>query len=239
MAAPTIWSFHDVAPDTIGLTRQMLSDLARNNIKSVTLLVVPAIRSWTAHDLAVLKSLEDEGYVLAAHGWTHTNAPPRSLYHKVHSALFARNAAEHLDKNATEILEIMRRSRAWFEASGFQNPSLYVPPAWALGAVSLEMVATTGFEFVETLTGIYETSTQSFQRVPLVGFQAFTKAQAVALRVSNAINKAIAGVTGRPIRVAVHPYDLSLLSAGELKAMVECEHMPLALEDYMRRGNLR
>jgi glycosyltransferase involved in cell wall biosynthesis len=48
MAAPTVWSIHDVAPDTIGLARQILSDLARNNIKSVTLLVISDARSWTA-----------------------------------------------------------------------------------------------------------------------------------------------------------------------------------------------
>lgn len=235
MAAPTVWSIHDVAPDTIGLARQILSDLARNNIKSVTLLVIPDARSWTAQGLAVLKSLEDEGYVLAAHGWTHNNEPPRSIYHKVHSALFSRDAAEHLDKNSAEIIEIMRRSRSWFEASGLRSPSLYVPPAWALGAVSLEMVAATGFEFVETLTGIYETSTQSFHRLSLVGFQAFTKFQAVVLHASNTINEAIADATGMPIRVAVHPYDFSLLSSGELKAMVECGRMSLALKDYLRQ----
>lgn len=239
MAAPTVWSIHDVAPDTIGLARQILSDLARSNIKSVTLLVIPDARSWTAQSLAVLKSLEDEGYVLAAHGWTHNNKPPRSIYHKVYSALFSRNAAEHLDKNSAEILEIMRRSRGWFEASGLCSPSLYVPPAWALGAVSLEMAAATGFAFVETLTGIYETSTHTFHRLPLVGFQAFTTFQAVVLRVSNTINEAIADATGVPLRVAVHPYDLSLLSSGELEAMVERGRLSLALEDYLRQTESR
>jgi hypothetical protein len=231
-----MWSIHDVAPDTIGLARQVLNNLARNNIKSVTLLVIPDARSWTAQDLAMLKSLEDEGYVLAAHGWTHHNEPPRSIYYKLYSALFSRDAAEHLDKSSAEIIEIMRRSRSWFEASGLRSPSLYVPPAWALGAVSLEMVAATGFEFVETLTGIYKASTQSFHHLPLVGFKAFTKFQGVVLHASNTINEAIADATGMPIRVAVHPYDFSLLSSGEVKAMVERGRMSLALEDYLRQS---
>jgi predicted deacetylase len=235
MAAPILWSIHDVAPDTIGLAHRILNGLARHNIKNVTLLVIPDLRSWTAHSLAMLKSLEDEGYVLAAHGWTHNNEPPRSIYHKVHSTLFSRNAAEHLDKTSAEIVEIMRRSRGWFEASGLRTPSLYVPPAWALGAVSLEMVAATGFAFVETLTGIYETSTRTFHCLPLVGFQAFSTFEAAVLRASNRINEAIADATGVPLRVAIHPYDLSLLCAGELEAMVEHGRMSLVLEDYLRQ----
>ncbi len=57
----------------------------------------------------------------------------RSAYHRLHAALISRDVAEHLSRPAHELVALVHRCHGWFAAHGLPAPTLYVPPAWALG----------------------------------------------------------------------------------------------------------
>lgn len=202
--------------------------------RRISILIVPEGR-WADGDLACLRSWEQSGHLLGAHGWSHRSGPPRGAYHRLHSALFSRDVAEHLGRPAAEIGDLVERGQRWFESVGLQAPELYVPPAWALGALPLSAFHGTPVRWVETLTGVYDVRRRQFHRVPLAGFEADTRLRASLLRLSNAVNRALASTFSRPLRVAVHPNDLRLLLAPELRALIGSEHTASLPEDLRVR----
>ncbi len=225
-----IWSVHDVTPSTLDRTAEIVDLLVASGGRSLAILVVPD-GDWTSDHLNTLRSWERAGHILAAHGWSHRALPPRGVYHRLHAALLSRDAAEHLGRPRDEVLDIVRRSQAWFTDAGLQPPRLYVPPAWALGALPLSVFDATSFQWVETLTGIYDTKGGRWHRLPLVGFEADTRVRAWSLRVSNAANLALGATLRRPVRVGLHPDDLTLLLAREVRALVSSPHRPVSLAE--------
>ena len=123
---------HDVMPETLSLVEDFLAFCSTHAIPPMTLLVVPGC-DWRDEQLDRLRDLAGLGHELAAHGWLHRVGTPQSLYHRLHSTLLSRNVAEHLALDGESILALMRRSHAWFAEHDLPAPSLYVPPAWALG----------------------------------------------------------------------------------------------------------
>lgn len=230
MTRSIIWSVHDVTPATIGRAAEIIALLASQHVGRIAILIVPE-GVWAEGDLARLRSWERDGHMLAAHGWSHRGVPPRGLYHRLHSRVFSRDAAEHLGRSAAEISGLIERGQAWFETARLQPPALYVPPAWALGALPLSAFRGTPVRWIETLTGIYDAEQRRFRRLPLVGFEADTRIRAVSLRLSNAANHALAAASRRPLRVAIHPHDLELLLATDLRALMASEHRALSLAD--------
>ncbi len=209
------WSIHDVSPATVGWADQMLDRLASNGISPVMILVIPA-GDWPVAAVESLRRWEAAGHLLAVHGWDHRARHPAGIYHRLHSLLLSRDAAEHLSRDGAEMLARIERGRAWFASNGLSDPAVYVPPAWALGAVRVKELGRIGFRRVETLTGIRDTSSGKRQLLPLVGFEADTLWRSAALRFSNAVNRGIARLSGRPLRVAVHPHDDARLLAADL-----------------------
>ncbi|HYM14901.1 MAG TPA: DUF2334 domain-containing protein, partial [Dehalococcoidia bacterium] len=112
------------------------------------------------------------------------------------------------------------RGVRWFADAGLAAPQLYVPPAWALGALRSESLPAPPFRWIETLTGIHDLRARRFHVLPLAGFEADNGFRGVALRASNGASAAFARISGRPLRVAVHPHDLDLRLAGDLRRLL-------------------
>ena len=104
----------------------------------------------------------------------------------------------------------------WFIRNGLTPSPLYVPPAWALGALTPAQLAGLPFRYVETLSGVHDTHKGTFIRLPLAGFEADTAFRAWMLRFFNAINISQSRRTGIPIRIGLHPDDFELRLANTI-----------------------
>ena len=218
--ARALWSVHDVSPNSFPRVREIVQRLTDAGRGPLTVLVVP-VGEWQRDDLAQLAAWQAEGHLLALHGWDH-RAPARSgLYHRLHSLVISRDAAEHLGRGRAQIAERVSRGRDWFVAQHLGPPRMYVPPAWAMGELPVRWFAGRGFDWVETQTGIYQVGEGQWWRLPVIGFEARGRFQAALLRVSNALNMALSRLARRPLRIAIHPEDFELHLATYLERLIE------------------
>ena len=220
MRPDIIWSIHDVSPESFAPAGELVDRLTAEGRRPLSILVVPS-GDWRGHQIETLIRWQNQGHVMAAHGWSHGCDAARTLYHRIHGRLLSRDAAEHLSKSSQEILGIVRRGEQWFREAGLRPAGLYVPPAWALGAMPLRAFRDTAFRWVETLSGIYDVRADRTHHLPLVGFEADTESQRLFLRLSNRLNWTLGAAVRRPVRVAVHPNDLSLLLAADLARVLQ------------------
>jgi hypothetical protein len=98
--------------------------------------------------------------------------------------------------------------------AGLKAPTLYVPPAWALGSINRVQLRSLPFDQVELLTGIYDCRADRFFRLPLVGYEADTRWRQIALRLVNTANQVAAVASCTPLRIAIHPFDLEYSLTG-------------------------
>lgn len=218
-AVKSLISIHDVMPETMDETARILDMLRKLNVRSCQLLVVPG-KEWQEKDLTALKAWQDEGWELVGHGWVHEARHIKGLYHRLHSLFVSRNVAEHLALAEEESVALMVRNHAWFAERGLTPPGLYVPPAWALGRLSAKARAGLPFRQIETLKGALDCASGRWQRQYLTGFEADTRLRAVLLRLFNRWNEKMAVWRGKPLRVAIHPHDLSYHLAEDIPALI-------------------
>lgn len=223
MPCRSIWSLHDVGPATMESSTELIDRLSAAGVHPVCILVVPC-GDWTPSQIATLHAWQAAGHVLAAHGWTHTSLQPHTLHHRAHSLVFSRDAAEHLGRTGAEVRQIVEAGPRWFRAVGLEPPTLYVPPAWAMGNYALSQFEETPFDWVETLTGIYDVRARRMRRLPLVGFEADTAVRAGTLRALNACNQLMSRLTRRPLRIAIHPNDLRLRLSDDVLRLLTRRH---------------
>ena len=223
---PAYWSIHDVSPATFARAGHLVERLERAGIAPLTILIVPA-GEWSSGAIELLRRWAASGHLLAAHGWSHRAVEQRSLFHRIHSFLLSRDAAEHLSRSRADVESIVGRSARWFGAHDLPAPALYVPPAWAAGRMSNRSLHGLGFGLIETLSGITETNTGKRRLLPLAGFEADTRFRAISVRALNTANLALARLLKRPIRIAVHPNDESLLLHRQLDAWIATRWRPL------------
>jgi uncharacterized protein len=196
-----------------------LDFLSSMHVERVTLLVIPD-SGWDVAGLHQLKRWEDAGIDLAAHGWRHRCGRIEGPFHRFHSRFLSRNVAEHLSAGPDGVADIIHRSHDWFRERGLPTIPLYAPPAWAMGRIDGAALQKLPFRWCETLTGIWDVHTGRHRRLPLAGFEADTRPRTVSLSLFNRINIAGASASGRPLRIAIHPDDLSLGLAGALPALL-------------------
>lgn len=202
-------SIHDVMPETLEHCRQLLAMLDAAHVDTVTLLVVPG-KQWSPADLQVLRQWQDQGIHLAGHGWHHRAAPPRTVYHKLHSLLLSRLAAEHLSLGRDQISQLICDCHDWFARHDLIPPALYVPPAWALGELPKSDLRDLPFSCVELLDGVLDSDNGRYQRLPLSGYEADTAWRAASLGIWNRVNQLSATLGGKPLRIGIHPFDAEL-----------------------------
>jgi predicted deacetylase len=213
-------SIHDCMPETLERVLTLIEWLQSLGVPPLTLLVVPG-KNWTARQLEQLHRWVKQGHTLAAHGWYH-QTQPRRAYHRLHAYLLSRNVAEHLDLNSTEILNLLCRAKAWFSQHALPEPELYVPPAWALGTLHRNDLAKAPYCQIETTRGLYQIHNQRIQRqsLPLVGYEADTTLRAAFLRRWNQAQAGRAQRRQLPLRISIHPDDLQLRLADQMKAQL-------------------
>jgi predicted deacetylase len=222
-------SIHDVTPDTLDDVEHILCELSELGYRKVMLLVVPG-SGWTPASLTRLRALSGYGAEFAGHGWRHVVEEIRGLRHRMHSLLISRNVAEHLALSRPQIRSLVQRCYDWFAANDVPEPVLYVPPAWAMGRIRNDDLDGLPFSQYETLAGIYDSVTGTFRRTAMVGFEADTAFRALSCRVWNWWNLQAAG-TSKPVRVAIHPGDLGLLLAEDLRRFLEHGGRALSYRD--------
>ena len=144
----------------------------------------------------------------------------RGLRHQLHSRLISRDVAEHLALDSTGIRELIGRCHAWFVDNDLPVSELYVPPAWAMGSISPRELAETPFRLFETFAGVLDTEDGRFRRSAMVGFEADNLLRVVSCAVWNRLNLAVAGYDS-PVRVAIHPNDLSLGMSSALERLID------------------
>ncbi len=210
-------SIHDVMPATLDRTARIIDRLKLLNMNPVTLLVVPGT-GWDPDTISQLRSWVGDGIELAGHGWKHRVDRIRGLRHRLHSVFISRDVAEHLALDRDAAVNLMQRCHRWFEDNGLPAPTLYVPPAWAMGDVPHASLDALPYRHYEVLTGVY-TARQGFRRLPMVGFEADTRFRAWACRAWNSVNLRSAG-TERPLRLSIHPDDPELLLGEDLEQLL-------------------
>ena len=209
-----IISIHDVMPHSLERVRELLDKMSHLAPGAITLLVVPGL-DWSQGQLQTLRELQDAGYRLAGHGWHHKTRAIRTLYHHFHAGLVSRTAAEHLSLDADQISRIMADCHQWFADKGLAAPDLYVPPAWAMGAIPKSKLRAAPFRYFESTAGLYDSETDRGIKLPLLGFEADTRFRAVTLNAWNSLNYLL-GTARRPVRLSIHPSDHSLLLKNSL-----------------------
>lgn len=204
-----IVSIHDVMPNTLGRVLMLLEKMQHLENQHITLLIVPGL-DWKKEHLATLHRLEEAQYTFAGHGWEHTTRQISGFYHRLHSALISRNAAEHLSLSREEINRLMNNCYQWFRTNSFTLPDMYVPPAWAMGCISNEDLNSSPFRYFENTSGLFDSESGRQLTLPLVGFEADNAIRGLSLSLWNGVNKLL-GSGRRPARISVHPYDTELL----------------------------
>ena len=215
-------SVHDVMPETFARVADILprisSALDEQCRKHLLLLVVPG-RNWQPLQLRQMRAWQEQGFLLAGHGWLHEVREIRRLWHRLHSLVLSRRAAEHLSLAEAEIQQLMRDNHAWFAGEGLAPPDLYVPPAWALGKISSQALAETPFRYLEVTSGYIELQSGATRRLPLVGFEADTRLRQLALAISNQANLTLASHK-RWLRISIHPSDCELLPGAGIDGLL-------------------
>jgi predicted deacetylase len=221
MKSAAIVSVHDVMPSTYSRVERILKVLDRAGVPPATLLVVPG-RGWSEEGVANLRGLAAKGHTLAGHGWAHkATSEHRTLYHRLHALLISRNEAEHLSLESGALVDLLRRSHDWFPEVGLPAPELYVPPAWALGSLTMDHLRELPFRWYEILRGYLDVERGKRHWLPLVGFEADTTFRQVSLRFWNGLNAILARVGVGPLRISIHPDDLDLLLNADVPRLLE------------------
>lgn len=208
-------SIHDVKPLELRRVQELVDRCREVAGTRVALLVVPGL-GWSPSHVDLLRAWAAEGLELAGHGWVHRADPPRTLHHRLHALLLSRNQAEHLSRGREELRELVLRGVGWFQDRDLPTPELYVPPAWALGALSSRDLEALPYRWYEVLTGLLDAATGRLHPTPLVGYEADTRFRRRALRLTNALARRAALASRRPLRIGLHPRDLDLLLADDL-----------------------
>lgn len=228
----SIISIHDVMPETMDRVLKLIEWLEALKVPPSTLLVVPG-KDWTEAQIRQLDSLSKKGYTLAAHGWHHKTRP-RRIYHRLHSFILSRDVAEHLDLSSAEILKLIQRSKAWFLEHNLPSPALYVPPAWALGPIRKKELKEAPYQQIETTLGVIQLNSDAqtrFVALPLTGYEADTNFRAFFLSYWNRFQEFKARKSKLPLRISIHPDDLELKIAEQLKTQIKASEQFLKYSD--------
>lgn len=216
-------SIHDVMPETLGRVEQLFDHIQSFGDYPVTLLIVPG-RDWQPEDIQRLQSLIEKGAVLCGHGWFHKARKISGIKHRLHSLFISRDVAEHLALKRSELIDLVEECFQWFANNHLPAPELYVPPAWAMGALNQRDLEQLPFVQYELINGIYDCRDKKFHRNPMVGFEARDKWRIPFIRIWNFINFRRARKQGL-LRIGIHPDDHILPLARDMDLYLSRIHV--------------
>ncbi|MBL4569648.1 MAG: hypothetical protein JKY21_00605 [Alcanivorax sp.] len=90
-----------------------------------------------------------------------------------------------------------------------------------MGAIHRRQLADMPFRLFETLSGVYDAQAQKMHPLPLLGFEADTPLREWLLRGFNHLNWRRASHTNQPLRIGIHPQDLSLRLRNQVIPMTQ------------------
>ncbi|WP_119396359.1 polysaccharide deacetylase family protein [Salinibius halmophilus] len=228
-----VLSIHDVMPETMERVAEIIELVPSAHRNKILLLVVPGL-AWQPEQLMQLRQWTTHGLQLAGHGWHHKTEKIETLWHKLHATFVSRDVAEHLSITAEEELTLMQANRDWFEQNGLPISDWYVPPAWAFGQLPINQRSDSGYRLFESTFFVYDSRAQRHHFLPMVGYEADTLLRKWSVRAWNAINRVLG--RWRPVRIGIHPQDLSLLLADDLRrdlTRIASEQVELTHPDYL------
>jgi predicted deacetylase len=206
---PALVSIHDVMPSTLDKVDRIVGILNKHGINSATLLVVPG-KPWRDSEIDQLREYAQRGMELAGHGWHHQINKYADLKHRVHGLVISKNVAEHLELDSVGIAKLIEQSYRWFKEHNLPDPSLYVPPAWAMGNISKSRLRRLPFRYFEYFSGIYDSKLNCFERIPMVGYEADVWFRVPFVALWNRMNF-IGAQHQQRLRFSIHPNDFELL----------------------------
>ena len=223
-------SIHDVTPKNLENIEKIIFLLNNKfNINKICILVIPGLH-WDQNQINKLKVWQNQGIEIAAHGWQHVSQSNKSIYHKIHSLIISKNCAEHLSKDASDIINLIHKSYDWFISNGFKKPLLYVPPAWALGNITKKDLSELKFSYFECTTGLI--FNQKYIFIPLIGFEEKNFIMALIRKFFNGLNYFMAYFTGI-IRIAIHPDDFNLYLKKDISKYLSIKYNYVLLNDLI------
>ena len=221
-------SIHDVGPESLNQVENIISRLSSKfDMNKLSILVIPGL-NWEKKHINKIKSWQNNGIKIAAHGWLHKSKKIKTIYHKFHSIIISAKCAEHLSINRQDINNIVSNSYNWFIENDFQSPYLYVPPAWALGKIKRTDLNKLNFTHFECTTGFIHNNKYHF--LPLIGFEEKFLWKSLLRRFFNSFNFMLASFTG-VVRIAIHPNDFNLYLKKDIeKYLNKCDEAILLNE---------
>ena len=248
-AAPQLWlycvvwdnpliralvSVHDVMPETLNEVKRTLNTLKGIPTEKITLLVVPG-RDWQRDQIDQIKLWQQQGYRLAGHGWLHACSGKKTALHQLHSFFISRNVAEHLSKSQREVEQLICDCHQWFKENRVPVSSLYVPPAWALGSWSTQSWHRIPFKQIETLHSVLDAQ-QGKKPSLLQGFEADTALRWLFLRGYNWLNRKLAQLQARPLRIAIHPFDTEYRLKKDIQTLAAKPYQWINYDELGHKG---
>jgi predicted deacetylase len=206
---PALVSIHDVMPSTLDKVDAIIATLKQYGINTATLLVVPG-KNWQKNETTKLQQYAQQGFELAGHGWHHHITQYGGLIHRLHGLIISKNVAEHLSLDCAGISRLIEQCHGWFAQHNLPAPSLYVPPAWAMGNISRSRLRRLPFRYYEYFSGIYDSKLDVFERIPMVGYEADAWLRAPFVALWNRLNF-IGAQHQQRLRFSIHPNDFELL----------------------------
>lgn len=206
-------SIHDVSSVTLDVSRRLLTLCEESGVR-VSLLVVPgpwrgarvtedrSFRRW-------LDGAADRGHEVSLHGWTHEGGGGRGLANR----FIARGCGEFAALDRVEALRRLECGLAVMDELGHRVEG-FTAPGWLLSSGAREALVDLGFVYTTThlsvldLTGAEPIAVPALcQRPdsPIAGIGSRFVRRVVVARVAS----------GRSVRLALHPADLSTESLIE------------------------
>jgi predicted deacetylase len=196
-------SLHDVAPATLEQSRAWLGHVEARGLRA-TLLVVPG--PWRDERLdgdpafaEWLHAARRDGHELSLHGWEHRGVTvPRSVAlsptltagRRLYGRIAARGCGEFHELGRVEAKQRLRMGRAALAGLGIETVG-FTPPGWLISRGS-----------------VHDLQRETTLRIPAVSHRPGSAIAAPAAKVTQGF-VAHRVRTGRPVRIALHPDDLT------------------------------
>ncbi len=211
-------TIHDVAPPHLAAVAALRTQARAWGATAVTLLAVPdfhgaAPLAASPATLAWLRGCAATGDEIALHGLRHVQeAPVRSRLDRARAALFTAGEGEMLGEGAADPVAL-GAARAALAAMTGARVDGFVAPAWLEPAGFGGVLARLGFRWHETGAMIESLPDRARRFAPVIGFATRSAWRERAARAWAALLTPLvdrwALIAGVPLRVALHPADLS------------------------------
>lgn len=206
---PTLISISSVKPETLDQVDQLLAAVRDHGIRKTTLFVETEAH-WATRDVDRLRRWRDKGVAFGGQGLSQSSIPvkhwKKPRWRRVHST----DTGIQSERTEANCVELIARCAEWFQSQRLARPNVYATPEWTLDRLSVSQLNRLPFRMYESRQGVIDINCRRMYSLPSVSFEADSWFRSFALRSVNASNRAAAVISRRPLRVSLHPYDLTL-----------------------------